>query len=75
VVIYDHVDRDVPVLARMAAKRAVGYSAISYTIAQRPGLFDGHQVEDYSKRAIFNVIDPASEGWPERFWAPHDMDR
>jgi len=29
----------VPVLARMAAKRAAGYSAIGYTIAQ--GLFDG----------------------------------
>lgn len=41
VVIYDYVDRDVPVLARMAAKRAAGYSAIGYTIAQGPGLFDG----------------------------------
>ena len=40
VVIYDYVDRDVPVLARMAAKRAAGYSAIGYTIAQGPGLFD-----------------------------------
>jgi hypothetical protein len=59
----------------MAAKRAVGYSAIGYTIAQGPGLFDGQQVEDYSKRAIFNVIDPTSEGWLGRFWAPHDMDR
>ena len=37
----DYVDRDVPVLARMAAKRAAGYSAIGYTIAQGPGLFDG----------------------------------
>ncbi len=41
VVIYDYVDRDIPVLARMAAKRAAGYSAIGYTIAQAPGLFDG----------------------------------
>jgi len=40
VVIYDYVDRDVPVLARMAAKRAAGYSAIGYTTAQGPGLFD-----------------------------------
>lgn len=40
VVIYDYVDRDVPVLARMAAQRAVGYSAIGYTIAKGPGLFD-----------------------------------
>lgn len=41
VVIYDYVDRDVPVLARMAAKRAAGYSAIGYTIVQGPGLFEG----------------------------------
>ncbi len=40
VVIYD-VDRDVPVLARMAAERAAGYSAIGCTIAQGPRLFDG----------------------------------
>lgn len=39
-VIYDYIDRDVPVIARMAAKRAAGYSAIGYTIAQDPGLFD-----------------------------------
>jgi hypothetical protein len=29
------------VLARMAAERAAGYSAIGYTIAQGPELFDG----------------------------------
>jgi superfamily II DNA or RNA helicase len=40
VVIYDYVDRGVPVLARMAAKRAAGYSAIGHTIAQGPGLFN-----------------------------------
>lgn len=36
-----HSGRDVPVLARMAAKRAAGYSAIGYTIVQGRGLFDG----------------------------------
>jgi len=41
VVVHDYVDHDVPVLARMAAKRAAGYSSIGYTIAQGPGLFDG----------------------------------
>ena len=30
VVIYDHVDKNVPVLARMAAKRRSGYLAIGY---------------------------------------------
>lgn len=40
VLIYDYVDRDVPFLARMAAKRAAGYSPLGYTIAEGPGLFD-----------------------------------
>jgi hypothetical protein len=40
VVIYDYVDRDVPVLARMAGKRAAGYSAIGYAIGDGGGLFD-----------------------------------
>ena len=39
---YDYVDRDVPALARMAAKRAAGYSASGYTIARGPGLFEPH---------------------------------
>jgi superfamily II DNA or RNA helicase len=39
VIIYDYVDRDVPVLARMATKRAAGYSAIGYAVADQPGLF------------------------------------
>lgn len=39
VLIYDYVDRDVPVLARMAAKRAAGYSTIGYTVADGSGLF------------------------------------
>lgn len=34
-----YVDRDVPVLARMAAKRAAGYSVIGYTVADGSGLF------------------------------------
>ncbi len=40
VVIYDYIDREVPVLARMAAKRAAGYAAIGYAIADSNGLFD-----------------------------------
>ena len=40
VVIYDYVDREAPVLARMAAKRAAGYSAIGYTVADQSGLFE-----------------------------------
>jgi superfamily II DNA or RNA helicase len=41
VVIYDYVDRGVPVfLAPMAAKRAAGYSAIGYAVADDSGLFN-----------------------------------
>ena len=32
VVVYDYVDGDVPVLARMAAKRQVGYRALGYVV-------------------------------------------
>lgn len=32
VVIYDYVDRNVPMLARMAAKRRTGYGALGYEI-------------------------------------------
>jgi superfamily II DNA or RNA helicase len=39
VVIYDYVDENVPVLARMAAKRRIGYAALGYTIANRDDLF------------------------------------
>lgn len=39
-IIYDYVDRDGPVLARMAARRAAGCSAIGYSVAQGPGLFE-----------------------------------
>lgn len=39
VIIYDYVDRDVPVLARMATKRAAGYWAIGCAVADQPGLF------------------------------------
>jgi superfamily II DNA or RNA helicase len=41
VVIYDYVDREVPVLSRMAAKRAAGYSALGYRIAGDSDLFAG----------------------------------
>jgi superfamily II DNA or RNA helicase len=39
VVIYDYVDENVPVLARMAAKRRTGYGTLGYTIADRGDLF------------------------------------
>ena len=39
VIIYDYVDENVPVLARMAAKRRTGYGALGYTITDRGDLF------------------------------------
>ena len=32
VLVYDYVDMSIPVLARMAAKRQVGYRALGYVI-------------------------------------------
>jgi superfamily II DNA or RNA helicase len=39
VVIYDYVDEDVPVLARMAAKRRSGYRTIGYRLMRADDLF------------------------------------
>ena len=39
VIIYDYVDMSVPVLARMAAKRRVGYQAIGYKVLGTRDLF------------------------------------
>lgn len=39
VIIYDYVDKDVPVLARMAAKRRKGYQALGYRITSAENLF------------------------------------
>ena len=41
VIIYDYVDMRVPVLARMAAKRRIGYRAIGYKILGARDLFSG----------------------------------
>jgi superfamily II DNA or RNA helicase len=41
VIIYDYVDNDVPVLARMAAKRRTGYEAMGYRITKAHNLFAG----------------------------------
>ena len=43
VVIHDYIDADIPVLARMARRRALGYRAIGYEFAQRA--HDGQQRE------------------------------
>jgi superfamily II DNA or RNA helicase len=41
VIIYDYADMKVPVLARMAAKRRVGYQAIGYKVLGARDLFSG----------------------------------
>jgi superfamily II DNA or RNA helicase len=40
VVVYDYVDTGVPVLARMAAKRQIGYRGLGYTIELGDGVSD-----------------------------------
>jgi superfamily II DNA or RNA helicase len=44
VIIYDYVDMSVPVLARMAAKRRVGYQTIGYRILGTDDLFSDQSV-------------------------------
>jgi superfamily II DNA or RNA helicase len=44
VIIYDYVDMRVPALARMAAKRRIGYQAIGYKILGTRDLFSGQLV-------------------------------
>jgi superfamily II DNA or RNA helicase len=44
VIIYDYADMRVPVLARMAAKRRLGYHAIGYKILGARDLFSGQMV-------------------------------
>src|SRR5674476_279727 len=44
VIIYDYVDMRVPVLARMAAKRRIGYQSIGYKILGAHDLFSGQVV-------------------------------
>ena len=44
VIIYDYVDMSVPVLARMAAKRRVGYQTIGYRILGTGDLFADQSV-------------------------------
>jgi len=40
VVIYDYVDAEEPLLAKMASKRDAGYRALGYTVIQAADLFD-----------------------------------
>jgi hypothetical protein len=35
VIVYEHVDRPVPVLARMVAKRETGYKSLGYIMDSR----------------------------------------
>jgi superfamily II DNA or RNA helicase len=44
VIIYDYADMRVPVLARMAAKRRIGYQSIGYKILSAHDLFSGQVV-------------------------------
>ena len=44
VIIYDYADMRVPVLARMAAKRQVGYQAIGYQVLDARDLFSDRAV-------------------------------
>ena len=55
VIIYDYVDMSVPVLARMAAKRRVGYQTIGYRILSTGDLFSDRSVASGEAPATFSV--------------------
>jgi superfamily II DNA or RNA helicase len=55
VIIYDYVDMSVPVLARMAAKRRVGYQTIGYRILGTGDLFSDPSVASGEAPATFSV--------------------
>jgi superfamily II DNA or RNA helicase len=47
VIIYDYADMRVPVLARMAAKRRLGYQAIGYKVLGTRDLFSGRAITPF----------------------------
>jgi hypothetical protein len=47
VIIYDYADMRVPVLARMAAKRRLGYQAIGYNVLGTRDLFSGRAITPF----------------------------
>jgi superfamily II DNA or RNA helicase len=49
VIIYDYADMRVPVLARMAAKRRVGYQAIGYKVLGTRDLFSDRAVTSIAR--------------------------
>jgi superfamily II DNA or RNA helicase len=55
VIVYDYVDMSVPVLARMAAKRRVGYQTIGYRILGTGDLFFDQSVASDEAPATFSV--------------------
>ena len=55
VIIYDYVDMRVPALARMAAKRRIGYQSIGYKILGARDLFSG-QAGGITKRPPSRII-------------------
>jgi hypothetical protein len=54
VIIYDYVDIRVPALARMAAKRRIGYQAIGYKILGTRDLFSGQLVATGTSKAVLD---------------------
>lgn len=54
VIIYDYFDMRVPALARMAAKRRIGYQAIGYKILGTRDLFSGQLVATGKSKAVLD---------------------
>lgn len=56
VIIYDYVDEDEPVLAKMAAKREAGYRAIGYEVTRAGELFSG-EIESSAGTRVRFIVD------------------
>src|SRR5262249_15892927 len=52
VVIYDYVDAEEPLLAKMASRREAGYRALGYDVMEAGDLFSGEHVLPKRKNAL-----------------------
>jgi superfamily II DNA or RNA helicase len=55
VIIYDYVEMGVPVFARMAAQRRIGYQALGYKIPGTRDLFSGQLPTSSAARAFSDL--------------------
>jgi superfamily II DNA or RNA helicase len=65
VIIYDYVDMSVPVLARMAAKRRVGYQTIGYRFLGTGDFRSVGRIRGIASKSLFSRTFEVSFGFQE----------